>query len=188
MSTWKGLVLDDNCNFEICDFQLDIAGITDTGFWALTFECLPKIPGLATAITLTALLTDAIKNVVGMPRPNFFHTCFPDGIPVLIHPLHTPLSLSLSHIPLKCDCLFLETLHKKANCCLLQCKQLCNMGRSCSCNSRTALTACSTSEQWKDGTRRCTILAYFMMHWCVQIESNSMKLWATCCCNWKHFE
>jgi diacylglycerol diphosphate phosphatase/phosphatidate phosphatase len=37
--------------------------------------------GLATAITLTALLTDAIKNVVGMPRPNFFHTCFPDGIP-----------------------------------------------------------------------------------------------------------
>ncbi len=105
---------------------------------------------------------------------------------------HTSLSLSLplslSHIPLKCDCLFLETLHKKANCCLLQCKQLCNMGRSCSCNSRTALTACSTSEQWKDGTCRCTIPAYFMMHWCVQIESNSMKLWATCCCNRKHFE
>jgi hypothetical protein len=136
-------------------------------YWDLGVD-IWVFPGLATAITLTALLTDAIKNVVGMPRPNFFHTCFPDGIPVLIHPFHTPLSLShtlsLSYTPKMWLCLLLETLHKKANCCLLQCKQLCNMGRFCSCNSRTALTACSTSQQWKDGTCRCTILA-----WCIGV-------------------
>jgi membrane-associated phospholipid phosphatase len=38
--------------------------------------------GLAMAIVITALFTDGIKNLVGYPRPDFFHRCFPDGIAV----------------------------------------------------------------------------------------------------------
>jgi len=38
--------------------------------------------GLATAITMTALFTDSVKNMVGMPRPDFFDRCFPDGVAV----------------------------------------------------------------------------------------------------------
>lgn len=38
--------------------------------------------GLATSITVTALFTDSMKNMVGMPRPDFFDRCFPDGIAV----------------------------------------------------------------------------------------------------------
>lgn len=36
--------------------------------------------GLGMAIVVTALFTDGIKNLVGMPRPDFFHRCFPDGV------------------------------------------------------------------------------------------------------------
>lgn len=38
------------------------------------------ILGLLFSVLITAIITDAIKNGVGRPRPNFFWRCFPDGI------------------------------------------------------------------------------------------------------------
>lgn len=38
--------------------------------------------GLLFSVLITAVLTDAIKDGVGRPRPNFFWRCFPDGLPV----------------------------------------------------------------------------------------------------------
>lgn len=38
------------------------------------------ILGLLFSVLITAVLTDAIKDAVGRPRPDFFWRCFPDGI------------------------------------------------------------------------------------------------------------
>jgi hypothetical protein len=61
------------------------------------------ILGLLFSVLITAVLTDAIKDGVGRPRPNFFWRCFPDGLPVSSPCLcsFVPFLISLMHSALQ---------------------------------------------------------------------------------------
>lgn len=50
--------------------------------WELHFRYFICHLGLFFSVLITGLITDAIKDAVGRPRPNFFWRCFPDGIAV----------------------------------------------------------------------------------------------------------
>ncbi|GLU04692.1 hypothetical protein SLE2022_218280 [Rubroshorea leprosula] len=43
------------------------------------FDLHQAILGLLFSVLITAVITDAIKDAVGRPRPDFFWRCFPDG-------------------------------------------------------------------------------------------------------------
>jgi hypothetical protein len=51
--------------------------------------------GLLFSVLITGVLTDAIKDGVGRPRPNFFWRCFPDGV-LVSSPLFLQSSFFLS--------------------------------------------------------------------------------------------
>jgi hypothetical protein len=50
------------------------------------------ISGLLFSVLITAVITDAIKDGVGRPRPDFFWRCFPNGTGVSVQFYQLPSS------------------------------------------------------------------------------------------------
>ncbi|VAH11025.1 unnamed protein product [Triticum turgidum subsp. durum] len=55
--------------------------IQNTALVISSERCVGKFAGLLFSVLITGVLTDAIKDGVGRPRPNFYYRCFPDGVP-----------------------------------------------------------------------------------------------------------
>lgn len=53
-----------------------------THFEFSDFLLLDVSAGLLFSVLITGVLTDAIKDATGRPRPDFFWRCFPDGVDV----------------------------------------------------------------------------------------------------------
>ena len=53
-----------------------------TNFEFSDFLLLDVSAGLLFSVLITGVLTDAIKDATGRPRPDFFWRCFPDGVDV----------------------------------------------------------------------------------------------------------
>lgn len=57
-------------------------GVSVCGFSLFLTRTQYSQAGLLFSVLITAIVTVAIKDAVGRPRPDFFWRCFPDGVPV----------------------------------------------------------------------------------------------------------